>query len=397
MDSAARVIRGISGISATPREGRDQVAWARGKVLRMVSISACFSESYAEARAKFCRAAAEAGGAIRSWFNPNASGPDGGKLYLDTARFGPSDASNMLVLISSTHGVEGHCGSGAQIAWLATGGASTLPKDTGALIVHAINPYGFAWTRRVNEDNVDLNRNFVDHDKAYPANEGYLAIADAILPKEWTEESNAATQRVFGSYAQKHGAFALQGAISSGQYTHPDGIFYGGAKPTWSNRTIRRIAREELGQARRVGIIDFHTGLGPFGHGELICAVPPSAKSFPRARAWYGDEMTSPESGTSTSAIVVGIMTDAFPQELPDAEVTPIAIEYGTYSVPEVLGAVRADNWLHHRGDLGSPLGREIKADVKERFFPAGDKWREMVWQRADQTIGWALKGLNGG
>jgi hypothetical protein len=107
--------------------------------------------------------------------------------------------------------------------------------------------------------------------------------------------------------------------------------------------------------------------------------------------------MTSPEGGTSTSAIVVGIMTDAFPQELPDAEVTPIAIEYGTYSVPEVLGAVRADNWLHQRGDLGSPLGRAIKADVKERFFPSGDKWREMVWQRADQTIGWALKGLSGG
>ena len=34
---------------------------------------------------------------------------------------------------------------------------------------------------------------------------------------------------------------------------------------------------------------------------------------------------------------------------------------------------------------------------AKERFFPAGDKWREMVWSRADQTIGWALKGLSGG
>jgi hypothetical protein len=362
----------------------------------MVSIPGCFSESYAEARAKFCRAAAETGGAIRSWLNPNARGPKGERLYLDTARFGPADAENMLVLISSTHGVEGHCGSGAQIAWLTTGGPDKLPKDTGALIVHAINPYGFAWTRRVNEDNVDLNRNFVDHDKAYPKNDGYLAIADAILPQEWTEESQAETLRVFASYAQKHGAFALQGAISSGQYTHPDGIFFGGAKATWSNRTIRQIARAELSQARRVAVIDFHTGLGPFGHGELICAVPPSAKSFPRARAWYGDELTSPEGGTSTSAIVVGIMTDAFPQELPDAEVTPVAIEYGTYSTPEVLGAVRADNWLHHRGDLGSPLARALKADMRERFFPAGDKWREMVWSRADQTIGWALKGLAG-
>src|SRR5882757_143461 len=278
----------------------------------MVSIPACFSESYAEARGKFCSAAANAGGAIRSWFNPHVKGPSGELLYLDTARFGPADAPNMLVLISSTHGVEGHCGSGAQISWLATGGPAKLPKDTGALLVHAINPYGFAWTRRVNEDNVDLNRNFVDHDKAYPKNDGYLAIADAILPKDWNEDSMAETTRVFDAYAQKHGAFGLQGAISGGQYAHPDGIFFGGNTPTWSNRAIRVIAREQLSAARRVGVIDFHTGLGPFGHGELICAVAPGAKSFARAKAWYGDEMTSPEGGTSTSAVVVGCMTDAF-------------------------------------------------------------------------------------
>src|SRR5258708_25275689 len=357
----------------------------------MVSIPACFSESYAEARGKFCSAAANAGGALRSWLNPHVKAPNGERLYLDTALFGTVDAPNILVLISSTHGVEGHCGSGAQIAWLATGGADKLPKDTGALLVHAINPYGFAWTRRVNEDNVDLNRNFVDHDKAYPKNEGYLAIAEAILPKEWNEASKAETQRVFDAYAQKHGAYGLQGAISSGQYSHPDGIFFGGAKQTWSNRAIRAIARQELGHARKVGIIDFHTGLGPFGHGELICAVPPTSKSFARAKAWYGDEMTSPEGGTSTSAVVVCIVTDAFPQELPDALVVPIAIEYGTYAVPEVLGAVRADNWLHHRGDLKSPLAKDLKADMKERFFPAGDKCHEMVRARAGPAIGLAL------
>lgn len=362
----------------------------------MASIAACFSDSYAEARPKFCAAAAAAGGAIASWLNPRARGPNGEILYLDTARFGPADARNMLVLISGTHGVEGHCGSGAQIAWLRTGGPQSLPEGTGALLVHAINPYGFAWSRRVTEDNVDLNRNFVDHDKAYPANPGYQAIAAAVLPQEWNEAAHAATARVFDAYAQEHGAFGLQGAISGGQYSHPDGVFFGGHKATWSNRTIRAIAREQLGTARRVGVIDFHTGLGPFGHGELICAVPPGAKSFARARAWYGDEMTSPENGTSSSAVVVGVMTDAFPQELPDAEVTSIAIEYGTHSVPDVLNAVRADNWLHQRGDLSSPLGRAIKADIKERFFPSGDKWREMVWRRAEQTIGWTVAGLAG-
>lgn len=362
----------------------------------MASISECFSESYAEARPKFCFAAAAAGGALRSWFNPKARGPNGELLYLDTTRFGARDAPHMLVLIAGTHGVEGHCGSGAEIAWMRNGGPPKLPKDTGALLIHAINPYGFAWSRRVTEDNVDLNRNFVDHDKAYPENAGYDALAAAILPKEWNDASMAETTRLFDDYAQKHGAFGLQGAISGGQYAHPDGVFFGGTTPTWSNRAIRAIAHEELSAARRVGVIDFHTGLGPFGHGELICAVAPNAKSFTRAKTWYGDEMTSPESGTSTSAVVVGVMTDSFPQELPDAEVTSIAIEYGTYPVPEVLNAVRADNWLHQRGELGSALGKAIKADIKERFFPSGDKWREMVWSRADQTIGWALKGLSG-
>ena len=93
----------------------------------MTSIPECFSESYADARPKFCAAAAQAGGALRSWLNPKARGPGGEALYLDTARFGPADAANMLVLIAGTHGVEGHCGSGAEIAWLRTGGAGRLP------------------------------------------------------------------------------------------------------------------------------------------------------------------------------------------------------------------------------------------------------------------------------
>ena len=98
------------------------------------------------------------------------------------------------------------------------------------------------------EDNVDLNRNFVDHDKAYPKNEGYLAMADAVLPQRM--ERRLAWPRPNGrsrAYAQNHGAFGLQGAMSGGQYTHADGIFFGGNKPTWSNRTMRAIARAELG------------------------------------------------------------------------------------------------------------------------------------------------------
>jgi hypothetical protein len=29
--------------------------------------------------------------------------------------------------------------------------------------------------------------------------------------------------------------------MSGGQYTHPDGVFYGGLSPTWSRRTLEAI------------------------------------------------------------------------------------------------------------------------------------------------------------
>jgi hypothetical protein len=286
----------------------------------------------------------------------------------------------MLVLIAGTHGVEGHCGSGAEIAWMRSGGPAKLPENTGALLIHALNPYGFAWTRRVTEDNVDLNRNFVDHDKGYPKNEGYLEIADS-RPAGRVErgERRRDRARVRRLRRRSTAPSACRARSAAASTAHPDGIFFGGNTPSWSNRTIRAIAREELSQARRVGIVDFHTGLGPFGHGELICAVSPAAKSFARAKAWYGDEMTSPEGGTSTSAVVVGVMTDAFPQELPDAEVTPVALEYGTYTVPEVLNAVRADNWLHHRGDLGSAPGPRAQGRHQGAILPrpatSGARW----------------------
>ena len=61
-------------------------------------------------------------------------------------------------------------GTGRYAEWL---GARALPADTGALLVHAINPYGFAWTRRVNEDNADLNRNFRDFAMPAPVSPAY--------------------------------------------------------------------------------------------------------------------------------------------------------------------------------------------------------------------------------
>src|SRR4029079_16074489 len=143
-----------------------------------------FAADYSEARDKFL-AAVRIAGAVTSRYDNPTKGPKGEALSTDVAWVGPDDASKVVVTISSTHGVEGYCGSGFQVDWLASVRASRLPAGTAALFIHAINPYGFAWTRRVTEEGNDLNRNYVDHSKPYPVNEGYLEIADLLVPAEF--------------------------------------------------------------------------------------------------------------------------------------------------------------------------------------------------------------------
>jgi hypothetical protein len=132
-------------------------------------MDGCFSQDYVEAREKFA-AAARAAGAELTGFALDKRGPDGGKLSTDVAWLGPRDARQVLVTISGTHGVEGFFGSATQIEWLRRAKTAHLPEGIAALHIHAINPYGFAWLRRTNEDNVDINRNWMNFDATLPAN-----------------------------------------------------------------------------------------------------------------------------------------------------------------------------------------------------------------------------------
>src|SRR3982751_2532943 len=105
--------------------------------------SSPFSATYAEARGKFLEAAVAAGAELAVWTHPER-GPAGGELATDAAWIGPADATAVLVMVSGTHGVEGHCGSGAQVDWLRRGEAARLGRAQAVLLIHAINPFGFA-------------------------------------------------------------------------------------------------------------------------------------------------------------------------------------------------------------------------------------------------------------
>ncbi|MEM7223732.1 MAG: M14 family metallopeptidase [Pseudomonadota bacterium] len=354
-----------------------------------------FAQDYSAARRRFTEAAKTAG-ARQTRFESPLEGPEGESLSCDLAWLGPQDAERVLVTISGTHGVEGFCGNGCQVAWLESGLAGELPAGTAQLHIHAINPHGFAWLRRVTEDNVDLNRNFVDHGAAYPENPGYEALKDAICPESWDDSVIAQTQKTFDDYVERHGQDALRQAISAGQYSHDEGIFYGGRGPTWSHRVLRRIFAEELARTRKVAVIDFHTGLGPRGYGERICVHAANSPGHQRAQEWFDGDVTSPALGTSSSVEICGPNVIGMEAELPNAELTAVALEYGTIPSPEVRLALRADNWLHVHGEVGSKKGQAIKGQIRDAFYQDAPDWKEMIWERAVETTRAAVKGLQG-
>ncbi len=361
-----------------------------------MTVSSYFSADYFAARARFLEAAKAAGAALASHRNP-APGPDGEALTTDTAWLGPPEAERVLVTISATHGAEGFCGSGVQLGWFESGLHHELPTGLALLQIHAINPYGFAWLRRVTEDNVDLNRNFIDHGAPYPTNAGYDELHEALCPREWNDAVIAQSRQVIEAYRDAHGAWALQSAIASGQYSHADGIFFGGHAATWSHDALIGILRKELAKARHVAVIDYHTGLGPRGYGERICAHAPGSDGMARAKAWYHEDITSPYLGSATATELHGDNTTGMERALPRARLTAIALEYGTLPTEEVKLALRADNWLHLYGELGSGKGRAIKAQLREAFYQDADDWRQMVWERAIETQRLALRGLKEG
>ena len=357
-------------------------------------VIAAFSRTYAEAREKFLATAKRKGLTVESHVHPTKRGAEGEELAVDVALFGNPAATSLLIVISGTHGAEGFCGSGAQIALLDEAAIAAAVEKTGVAILHyhALNPYGFSHLHRTNEDNVDLNRNFRDFSRPAPRNALYAEVHDFIVPATWPPARE--NEARMGGYIAAKGQAALQQAVTGGQCDYADGLFYGGNKPAWSNTVFRDVLRRYGASRRRLAWIDFHTALGPYGHAEKIYSGPNDKAMIDRAKAWWGIDVTSFYDGSSTSASLTGVNYEAPIEECPRAESTGIALEYGTLPLLEVLQALRADQWLRNHPDADAATKKAIKRQVRDAFYCDADDWKGMVYGQARAAVLQALQGM---
>ncbi len=347
-----------------------------------------FSPSYRNARAHFLAAASACGARVYTQAL-HLFGAQGELLAMDVAVQGPPDASKVLMTTSAVHGIEGFCGSAIQTGLMQH---LALPADVAVVHVHAVNPHGFSHRRRVNEDNVDLNRNFIDFNRPLPVNADYGEVHHLLLPAQWPPST--ADQAELEALAQVWGERRLQMAITSGQYQFPEGVWFGGLTPTWSHLTFRKVLQAHLGQARHIAWIDLHTGLGPHGHGERIFACTDTGTALQRARQWWGPAITSVETGTSKSVPLSGPIQMAIYQECPAAQYTGICLEFGTVPLAQMILAMRADHWLALHPEAPPELRASIREGMRQAFAPPSVGWQAQVWAQGLEAARQAVQGL---
>ena len=353
-----------------------------------------FAETFAEARQKFL-AAANAAGALITTHEHSQRAQTGGVLSCDTAWIGDPSAENVLVTVSGTHGVEGYAGSAVQVADLAAIASNERPATTASLHIHGINPWGMDRGHRVTENNVDLNRNFLDYTAPLPENPDYSSLHDIVCPRDWDKDSEARIMANLDRYAARHGSQKLVNGLISGQYSHPQGLNFGGVQPEWSNLVLNQIIRDQLSEARRVLFIDWHTGLGAFGEGVFLCFNDKHSDEFVLACDLFGtDRITAEHSAESGTPRYKGLLCLGAREGLPAAKILTLVVEFGTRGRSRVRPALMLDRWIQVEGRARAEQLETWQTALRDVFDPQDDQWRSAVTTAGLEILTQGYSGL---
>lgn len=355
--------------------------------------AAFFPATYAEARQRF-RAAAEGRGWELAAHPLGGMGPDGEELAIDVALGGSADSPLALVVSSGLHGAEGPFGTAVQLAFL----ENPRPVEgVRLLFLHALNPFGYAWSRRFDEENVDPNRSFLLAGEEYTGSPPGYRRLDGLLNPRRPPGFDAFALRAWWRIL-RDGLPALREAVVQGQHDFPRGLFFGGHGPTRTQKALEEILPAGLAGCSSVLHLDYHTGLGPWATHKLLIDQP----IHPAQEVWLNHHFGPGRFETDRHAAGVGYRTRGSfgrwcREQLSGRAYLGLCAEFGTYSNLEMLGGLRAENQAHHWGDPASGSTRRARARLRELFVPPSATWRQTVLRDGLGLIDRALAGLRSG
>ena len=342
-----------------------------------------YSESYSEARRRFVEAADDAGADVLTHGIEHAGNED---LSIDVATLGPSNAP-AIVVSSGVHGVEGFFGSAVQLSLLERL-RDASESSVRYVLIHAVNPYGFAHLRRADEENIDLNRNFLRDESSYSGAPDAYRQLDTFLnpvspPRRFELFKLTALWQI-----RRHGLQMLKQAVAGGQYEFTRGLFFGGRGPSQSMQVVRQHCEMWIGDSQEIVHIDLHSGLGRFGTLRLLVSEDVGSDAYNWYAETFGRSSVEPLSTGATAYRVSGLFGEWLTHRFHDRHYRFVGAEFGTYGILRVLSALRAENRQHHFGAAKSEAERRVKTELMECFCPRSSSWRERVVADALQIVG---------
>ncbi len=359
-----------------------------------------FSENYSQARERFRAACFAAKLDVSAIVHPQR-GPEGEELAIDWTLIGNPEAANLLVLTSGVHGPELMTGSGCQTGHIANNhfASATASGDVAVLLIHGANPWGTAYLRRNNEDNVDLCRNFVDFSNPPAHNHDYDNIKD-ILPLVFIpgSEGDAAREQV-EAYKASHGNDAFGRGFMAGQYHDPKGVSFGGMKAVWSNEVLSQLLRDRLDYTRRVCLMDYHSGLGPYAYCTTVCLQ--TGDNLQLARNVFGPWILAPNDpdtvGDGKAPDVSGHTTDMHERIFVALNPISVVLEYGVEAYDHTAEILMREHRLYHDDQALDEDRKSARQDLLRAFYPADPHWRQSVYDHSCIAINQALAYLKSG
>jgi hypothetical protein len=363
---------------------------------RRVHSGSLFSPDYITARTRFREAATRVGCEIQA-HSIDQKGPNGEDLTIDVAIVHGTRSDRALVLSSGIHGVEGFFGSAVQLGVLEDsmrrGGS---PPPVRCVFLHALNPFGFAWRRRVNETNVDLNRNLLRDGEAFAGSpEGYARLDSLLNPRRGPSRWEPVTMKMLAAIA-RYGMPALKQAVATGQYEYPQGLFYGGDRPSRLAEILSAHFDEWLAGSRQVMHFDFHTGLGSRASCKLLIDSPVTEDDHRRLRAWFGAGSYEVVHSRGVAYLARGTLGQWCVGRSRGVDYLHATAEFGTYKPVAVVAGLRAENQAHHWCNWEDAATQHAKQRLVELFCPQSEDWRQRVLERAHQLVGQAVRELEG-
>ena len=312
-------------------------------------------------------------------------------LYIDNFYIpAEKENKNLIVLTTGVHGMEGYIGSVMLDVFFEEIYNGLDKDDTGVLVVANVNPYGMKYIRRYNENNVDLNRNFImdwerfdlSSNKDYPKVQSFLEPVGKIGNAFWHEVGfylSLAKEAIFT------GADVISDALLTGQYESPQGVYYGGTGDEASTAYFKGVFNDCLdGEYENIVHIDIHSGYGPRYNMVIFNSVYETMTEAVTKKAFGYDYVISHDSESFYAT--TGDTTDYFyrlaESKNTDKELFSTCFEFGTIG-DEFMDTILSlkytvdENRNHWYPTESNTSAEVVKENYYELFYPTEKEWRE--------------------